>query len=111
VGVASRPRCGKRVEGKSNAFGASRRGRSNGFEDGRKGRVWRTTTTGRNGRWGAEGKVSGLEAMNGEGVGFGTNLEAKGMWETLEDLEGAFVKGSQRRMDWRREDKNMGGVE
>jgi hypothetical protein len=69
--------------------------------DGWTGRVGRTTTAGRNGRRGAERKVGGFEAMNGKGVGFGTNLEAKGMWETLEDLEGSFVKGSQRRMDWR----------
>jgi hypothetical protein len=55
--------------------------------------------------------MGGFEAMDGNGVGFGTNLEAKGMRETLEDLEGSLVKGSQRRMDWRCEDKNMSGME
>jgi hypothetical protein len=34
-----------------------------------------------------------FEAMDENGVCFGTNLEAKGMRKTLKNFEGAFVKG------------------
>jgi hypothetical protein len=33
-----------------------------------------------------------LEAMNGDGVGSGADLEAKGMRKTLKNFEGALVK-------------------
>jgi hypothetical protein len=33
-----------------------------------------------------------LEAMDGNGIGSGANLEAKGMRKTLKDFEGALVK-------------------
>jgi hypothetical protein len=38
--------------------------------------------------------MSRFEAMNGNGVSFGTNLEAKGMRKTLKNLEGSLVKRS-----------------
>jgi hypothetical protein len=34
-----------------------------------------------------------FEAMDGNGVSFGTNLEAKGMRKALKNFEGTFVKG------------------
>jgi hypothetical protein len=33
-----------------------------------------------------------FEAMNGDGVSSGTNLEAKGMRKTLKNFEGSLVK-------------------
>jgi hypothetical protein len=47
VGIALRPRCLNRAEGKSNVLGGARRRRSNAFKDGGKGDVWRLATTGR----------------------------------------------------------------
>ncbi len=99
VGVAPRPRCRNRGEGKSNAFGGDRRRRSNAFEDGGKWSVWRLATAGRFGRKGAYRKMGRFEAMNGNGVRFGSNLEAKGMRKALKDFEGTIVKGAQGRMD------------
>jgi hypothetical protein len=34
-----------------------------------------------------------FEAMNGNGVSFGSNLEAEGMRKALKNFEGTFVKG------------------
>jgi hypothetical protein len=92
VGISSRPRGRKRIEDKSNGFGDGRRGRSNGPEDGRKGSIRRPSTTGRISRLGVWRKMGRLEAMNGDGVSSGANLEAKGMRKTLKNFVGALVK-------------------
>jgi hypothetical protein len=52
-----------------------------------------------------------FEAMNGNGVSSGPNLEAKGMRKALKDFKGTFVKGGQGRMGWWRQDKNVRGIE
>ncbi len=52
--------------------------------------------------------MSRFEAMDRDGVGVGSDVEAKGMGVTLEDLVGSSVKRSQRRVRRRGSDKNMG---
>jgi hypothetical protein len=52
-----------------------------------------------------------FEAMDGDGVGAGSDLEAKGMRMALQDFVGTLVKRSQRRMSRWGSDKNIGGVE
>jgi hypothetical protein len=55
--------------------------------------------------------MSRFEAVNRKGVGFGSNLEAKGMGKALEDPEGTFVQRGQGRMGKWRFDKNVRGIE
>ncbi len=92
MGITSRSRRRKRIEDKSNAFGDGRRGRSSGLEDGRKRNIRRPAPAGRIRRLGVWRKMGRFEAMNGDGVSSGANLEAKGMRKTLKNFEGALVK-------------------
>ncbi len=92
MGITSRPRGRKRLKDKSNAFGGRRRRRSNGLEDGRKRSIRRPAPAGRISRLGVGRKVGRFEAMNGDGVSSGANLEAEGMRKTLKNLVGALVK-------------------
>ncbi len=73
--------------------------------------VWRAASTRRLRGWGVWRDMSRFQAVDGNGVGVGTDLEAKKMREALENLVGPPVKRSQRRMRRWRSDKNIGGVE